>query len=70
MYFFLVLENVKKRLSGLSNNTKHLVYRYIYEMHYSRYASEYGEIVAKADSVWRAVPELGLFADYCSEDLA
>ncbi|KAG3114950.1 hypothetical protein PI124_g5239 [Phytophthora idaei] len=64
MCFFHVVENVKKRVSSLSNNSKYLVYRRIYEIHYARDATEFATIQERADALWRAVPELRRFADY------
>ncbi|KAG3091407.1 hypothetical protein PC122_g7002 [Phytophthora cactorum] len=58
MCFFHVVENMKKRVSSLSNNSKYLVYRQIYEMHYARDATEFATIQERADALWRAVPEL------------
>ncbi|KAG6952246.1 hypothetical protein JG688_00013367 [Phytophthora aleatoria] len=53
--FFHVVENVK-------NNSKYLVYRQIYEMHYARDATEFATIQERADALWRAVPEMKLCA--------
>ncbi|ETN18148.1 hypothetical protein PPTG_21530 [Phytophthora nicotianae INRA-310] len=49
MCFFHVVENVKKRVLSLSKNSKYLVYRRIYEMHYARDATEFMSIQERAD---------------------
>ncbi|KUF80151.1 hypothetical protein AM587_10000926 [Phytophthora nicotianae] len=64
MCFFHVVENVKKRVLSLSKNSKYLVYRHIYEMHYARDATEFMSIQERADGLWQAVPEMKRFADY------
>ncbi|KAF1782667.1 hypothetical protein GQ600_11048 [Phytophthora cactorum] len=51
MRFFHVVET-------LSNNSKYLVYRQIYEMPYARDATEFATIQERADALWRALPEL------------
>ncbi|ETI29852.1 hypothetical protein F443_23031 [Phytophthora nicotianae P1569] len=51
MCFFHVVENVKKRVSSLSKNSKYLVYRRIYEMHYARDATEFMSIQERADGL-------------------
>ncbi|KAG2935970.1 hypothetical protein PC117_g12275 [Phytophthora cactorum] len=64
MRFFHVVENVKKQVSSLSNNSKYFFHRQIYEMHCARDATELATTQERADALWRAVPKLRRFADY------
>ncbi|KAG6957448.1 hypothetical protein JG688_00010970 [Phytophthora aleatoria] len=55
MCFFHGVENVK-------NNSKYLVYRKIYEMHYYRDATEFATVQERAYALWRVRVSMNLCA--------
>lgn len=52
MYFFHVMQNVRKRTSHMTACTKRQVYRHVYRIHYSRQAEDYETRVGDATSYW------------------
>ncbi|GMF17262.1 unnamed protein product [Phytophthora fragariaefolia] len=50
--FFHVMQKVRTRIAGFSKHAKHLVFRHIYEMHYSSNFAEFLLLKTKALTVW------------------